>query len=86
MVREEIKQQRGKFYIRRKTKFAERFYQDSGITDVGTPDQQPYVRWTGSTDFAYAFMTVKTAKSMAKNLHQLTGARMEVVDRNGEVY
>lgn len=86
MVREQIKQQRGKFYIRRKTRFAERFYQDSGITDVGTPNQEPYIRWTGSTDFAYAFTTVKTAKSMAKNLHQLTGARMDVVDRNGEVY
>lgn len=86
MVREKIKQQRGKFYIRRKTRFAERFYQDSGITDVGTPNQEAYVRWTGSLDFAYAFLTVKTAKSMAKNLRQLTGARMDVVDRNGEVY
>lgn len=85
MVREKIKQQRGKFYIRRKTKFAEKFYQDSGITDVGTPNQEAYIRWTGALDFAYAFNTVKTAKSMAKNLHQLTGAKVDVVDCNGEV-
>ena len=85
MVREKMNQQRGKFFLQRRTRYAEKLYQDSGVMDVGTPDEEPFERWTSSYDYAYAFRTVKTARAMARKLMETRGIKTKIINRDGEV-
>lgn len=85
MVREKMNQQRGKFFLRRRTRRAEKYYMDSGTMDVGTPFEEPFDNWTISTNTAYAFRTVKTARAMSRKLLETRGIKTVVVNRDGEV-
>ena len=85
MVREKMNQQRGKFFLQRRTRFAEKLYQDSGVQYVGTPDEEPFDRWTISFYDACAFRTVKAARAMAKKLLETRGIKTRIINREGEV-
>ena len=84
MVREKMNQQRGRFFLQRRTRYAEKLYQDSGVMDVGTPDEEPFDRWTSSYDYARDFRTVKTARAMARQLMETRGIKTTIVNRDGE--
>ena len=86
MLRQELKEQDGKFFLRVKTRFGFDYYLESGTADVGTPMAESYLYWTRYLRFARSFRTVKAARAMARLLLEKHGANVTVVDQDGKVY
>lgn len=86
MVREKLNQQRGKFFLQRRTRYAEKLYQDSGVMDVGTPYEEPFDNWTAYFQCAKAFRTVKAARAMSRKLLETRGIKTVVINRDREVF
>ena len=85
MVREKLKQNNGKFFLTIKMRFGVSYYQESGVFDVGTPDEEPYLYWTKHKEYAFGFPTVKRARAMARKLQQEHGIRTAIINRKGMV-
>ena len=85
MIRQTLKQQPGKFYLCKRTRYVMQFYQESGTFDVGTPEQEKYLAWTRYIQFARSFKTVKGARAMARLLLENYGEATMIVDQSGKV-
>ena len=68
MVREQMKQRRGKFLLTMRMFGKSLYLYEAGTANVGTPDEQSYVNWTRYTNEAKGFETVKAARAMAERL------------------
>ena len=86
MVRQRLKEQRGKFFLRVKTRFGFDYYLESGTADVGTPMTESYLYWTRYRRFARSFRTLKAARAMARLLLEKHGANVTIVDCDGKVF
>lgn len=85
MVREKMRRNIGKFYLITRTRFGIQYYQESGIFDVGTALQEPYLYWTRYRDYAYGFNTIKSARAMARKLLKEHGAYVKIINHEGAV-
>lgn len=86
MVREKMKHQNSRFFLRRHSRFTGReYYHESGTQCIGTPDETEYINWTRYRDEAHGFRTIKQAKRMAALIWERFGQKVDVVDRDGEV-
>ncbi|MBR3239115.1 MAG: hypothetical protein IKF99_11825 [Oscillospiraceae bacterium] len=86
MVREKMKQQQSRFFLRRRSRFAgKEYYHESGTQCIGTPDEKDYINWTRYRDEAHGFGTIKQARKMAATIWERFGQKVDVVDRDGEV-
>ena len=85
MVREKKKHNGGKFFLAIKTRFGPSFYRESGVFDVGTPQEEPFLYWTKYQDEAPGFPTVKSARAMAKKLWEERTIRVKIVNRDGVI-
>lgn len=68
MVREQMKQRRGKFLLTVRMFGKSLYLYEAGTANVGTPEEQSYVNWTRYTNEAQGFGTVKAARAMAEKL------------------
>ncbi|MBQ3478182.1 MAG: hypothetical protein IJH25_08430 [Clostridia bacterium] len=85
MVREKMKHNGGKFFLTIKSRFGIQYYQASGVFDVGTPEEEPYLTWTKYQEYAHGFSTVKSARAMAAKLWEERAIRVRIVNREGAV-
>ncbi len=83
MVREKMKHNDGKFFLTITERYGVQYYRESGIFDVGTPNEEPYLYWTRYRDNAHGFKTIKAAKAMARKLMKQYGRSTAIVNRNG---
>lgn len=78
--------QQGRFFLRRKSRYAGReYYHESGVQHVGTTAESEYINWTRYMDEASGFKTLKTAKRIASMVWERYGEKVEVINRDGEV-
>lgn len=84
MIRKNVKQQRERFYLITPTKYGYSYYGESGVFDVGTPREEPYLYWTRYLENAHAFRTAKTARAMARKLLDEKGVAAVVTKRDGD--
>ena len=68
MVREQMKQRRGKFLLATRVFGRDVYLCEAGTANVGTPDEHSYVNWTRFTNEAQGFETVKAARALAEKL------------------
>ena len=68
MVRERLKQRRGKFLLTMKMFGKSLYLYEAGTANMGTPEEQSYVNWTRFTNEAQGFETVKAARAMIERL------------------
>ncbi len=85
MVRKQLREQRGKFFLCRTTRHGLDYFLESGTADVGTSMQEKYLYWTRFRKFAQSFRTVKAARAMARLLLEKHGAKVIIVDYEGKV-
>lgn len=85
MVREKKEYNSGKFFLMVQTKFGPQFYLESGIFDVGTEKQEPYLYWTKYRDGAHGFRSVKSARAMGRKLLEEHGICVQIMNRKGVV-
>ena len=85
MVREKIKDNNGKFFLRKKTRYGVQYLREKGAYDVGTPNESHYVYWTDSMDHAQGFRTIKAAQAMQAALMEGRGTPTMIVKRDGMV-
>lgn len=85
MVREKKKHSGRKFFLTIKTRFGPSFYRESGVFDVGTPQEEPFLYWTKYWDEAHGFPTVKSARAMARKLFETHAIRVKIVNRDGAI-
>ena len=85
MMRERIKPGRGKFFLTIKMRYGVQYYRESGVFDAGTDHEEPFLYWTKYREYAFGFMTVKTARAMAARLLAEHGIRAVIVNREGMV-
>lgn len=85
MVREKLKQSNGRFFLTIPTRFGVSYYRESGVFDVGTSREEPYLYWTKYQEHAHGFPTVKSAKAMARKLWEERAIRVRIVNREGAV-
>ena len=85
MVREKMKHNKGRFFLTTKSRFGPTYYRESGIFDIGTPHEEPYLYWTKYQEYAHGFPTVKSARAMARKLWEERAIRTTIVDREGSV-
>lgn len=85
MVRETMKHNAGKFFLVKGTRFGTFYYQESGTSDVGTPQMKSFLYWTRYRQNACGFQTVKSARAMANKLWEEYGERVKIVNRKGMV-
>lgn len=83
MVREKMKYNDGKFFLRSHTEKRLYLY-GAGVSDVGTEWEMPYHNWTRWISTAMGFKTVKAARAMQRKLAS-QGIVVEVVNREGMV-
>lgn len=85
MVREKLKQNNGRFFLTIPTRFGVSYYRESGVFDVGTSREEPYLYWTKYQEHAHGFPTVKSARAMARKLWEERAIRVRIVNREGAV-
>ena len=68
MVREQMKQRRGKYLLATRVFGKHVYLYEAGTANVGTPEEQSYVNWTRYTNEAQGFGTVKAARAMTEKL------------------
>ena len=85
MAREKMKHNGGKFLLTIKTRHGVRYYQESGIFDVGGPNEEPYLYLTEYREYAYGFTAAKSARAMARKLRKERKIYAQIVNREGEV-
>ena len=83
MVRERKQQPCGKFFIMKRSKFLPEYYVESGVCDVGTPEETSYIYWTKYRDGARGFRTLVAARKIADMLWAEHGVRVMIVDAYG---
>lgn len=84
MVREKMKNN-GRFFLTIQTRFGVSYYRESGVFDVGTSHEEPFLYWTKYQEHAHGFDTVKGARAMARKLLAERGIRTAIVNREGAV-
>ena len=85
MLREKTKGNNGKFFLRKKTRYGIQYLRETGVFDVGTPDEAHYTYWTDSMEYAQSFRTVKAANKMREKLMEEHGLPMVIAMRDGTV-
>ena len=85
MVHQKMKQQKGQFFLVKKSRFQTEFFLEAGVADVGTQNEAGYVYWTKYRDAAKTFSRLSTARRMADKLWSEYGVRALVTDSNGVV-
>ena len=85
MVREKMKHNNGRFFLTIPTRFGVSYYRESGVFDVGTKHEEPFLYWTKYQEYAHGFPTVKSARAMARKLWEERAIRTRIVNREGLV-
>lgn len=85
MVRKKMKHNNGRFYLTIQTRFGVSYYRESGVFDVGTPREEPFLYWTKYREYAHGFPTVKSARAMQNKLRQDRRIHAVIVNREGAV-
>lgn len=84
MVRKKMKHN-GRFFLAIQTRFGMSYYRESGVSDVRTSHEKPFLYWTKCQEHAHGFDTVKGARAMARKLLEEQGIRTTIVNREGAV-
>ena len=85
MIREKIKHNNGRFFLAIQTRYGVSYYRESGVFDVGTDHEEPFLYWTKYQEYAHGFPTVKSARAMARKLWKERVIRTKIVNREGTV-
>ena len=85
MLREKINGNNRKFFLRKKTRYGIQYLQETGVFDVGTPDESHYAYWTDSMENAQGFRTIKAASNVREKLMDERGLPTVIVTRDGVV-
>ena len=83
MVRERKQQQRGNFFIVKRLKVFQEYYVESGVSDVGSPEEAGYIYWTRYKDSAHGFKKLAAARKIADMLWADHGVKVKIVNAYG---